>query len=56
MFERTKPADRASAHPTYRCQRRLRPRKGNGTIACRDKTQSQVPQSGRGIVGKVHNA
>jgi hypothetical protein len=34
VFEKTKLADRASAHPAYRCRIRLKSRKGNGTIAC----------------------
>jgi hypothetical protein len=32
---------------------RLRPRKGNGNIACRDTTRSWAPQSGGWVLGKV---
>lgn len=53
VFERTKLADRASAHPTYRCRRRLKSRKGNGTIACRGNIPGRAPQPGGRIVGKV---
>ena len=37
MFERMESAGTAPTHPAYRCRKRLKSRKGNGTRACREQ-------------------
>lgn len=32
--------------PAYRCRKRLKPRKGNGTRACRETSRNRAPQPG----------
>jgi hypothetical protein len=39
--------------PTYRCRKRLRPRKRNGTRACRETSRNRAPQPGGEHKGKV---
>src|SRR5262245_44803007 len=46
VFERMEPTGLALICPTYRCRKRLRPRKRNGTRACRETSQNRAPQPG----------